>query len=291
MSTEPPPSPDARLCALIRRELGAGDVRVVAAADAPAESQNTMQAKLGDGRVVVATFFDTPEERDVLVRRLDMLASTFSLGLSEPPHKERGPVAKALHEELRALATRAQACDALVLDGQSPVVWSSATGTAEELDEALRLIELCRLDFIRDARPEADAANSDAPQAAEGSSPELPAPLESSLVLRDVDGTPEASLRAMQDVRNLPEMAGLRRGKALHHIHRGRDFGYVAKSFAGIYLLVLVFDEAFDELRAERALSDAMPRIERLVLALPPRDPSPLGPEGQGNVVAFRRRR
>ena len=112
MSTEPPPSPDARLCALIRRELGAGDVRVVAAADAPAESQNTMQAKLGDGRVVVATFFDTPEERDVLVRRLDMLASTFSLGLSEPPHKERGPVAKALHEELRALATRAQACDA-----------------------------------------------------------------------------------------------------------------------------------------------------------------------------------
>lgn len=288
MTTEPPQTAEARLCALIRRELGAADVRVLGATEVSAAAENVLSAKLVDGRVVVATFLAEPPDHDALERRLSMLASTFSQGLSEEEvPKERSPVARALHEELRALATRAQACDALVLDGQSPVVWSSATGTAEELDEALRLIELCRLDFMRDARVEIESGQDGAARN-EGSSPELPAPLESSLVLRDVDGTPEASLRAIQDVRNLPEMAGLRRGKPLHHVHRTEEFGYVAKSFAGIYLLVLVFDETFDELRAERALSDALPRIERLVLALPPRDPAP-GP--QSNVVAFRRRR
>jgi hypothetical protein len=62
----------------------------------------------------------------------------------------------------------------------------------------------------------------------------------------------------------------------------------VAHSFAGIYLLVLIFDAPFDELRAERAVLDALGRIERLVLALPPHDPDPT--EGAG-VVAMRRRR
>lgn len=288
MTTEPPASPDSRLCSLIRRELGAGDVRVLALDESPAEAGNVLSATLADGRIVVATFGTEPEDRAALARRLDMLVTTFSQGLGEPgAARDRAPVARSLHDELRALATRAQACDALVLDGQSPVVWSSATGTAEELDEALRLIELCRLDFLRDAR--ADGQGDAAPEDDGGSRPELPAPLESSLVLRDVDATPEASIRAIQDVRGLPEMAGLRRGKTLHRIQRTAEYGYIARSFAGIYLLVLVFDESsFDELRAERALSDALPRIERLVLALPPRDPAP-GP--QSNVVAFRRRR
>ncbi|MFO0668793.1 MAG: hypothetical protein U0235_04070 [Polyangiaceae bacterium] len=286
MPTEPPQSLDSRLSSLIRRELGAGDVRVLPLAEAPAEADNVLSVSMNDGRVVVVTFADTPADRTALSRRLAMLVTTFAQGLTEPHLRDRGPVTRSLHEELRALATRAQACDALVLDGQSPVVWSSATGTAEELDEALRLIELCRLDFLRDTRGEGGEKDEPAPDGA--SSPELPAPLESSLVLRDVDATPEVSIRAIQDVRGLPEMAGLRRGKTLHHVQRGDDYGYLAKSFAGIYLLVLVFDEAFDELRAERALADALPRIERLVLALPPRDPAP-GP--QSNVVAFRRRR
>jgi hypothetical protein len=287
MTTEPPPSIDSRLCSLIRRELGAGDVRVLPVEEAPAKAGNVLSAGLADGRLVVATFQESPGDLTMLDRRLAILVATFSQGLAEPPMRERGPVARSLHEELRALATRAQACDALVLDGQSPVVWSSATGTAEELDEALRLIELCRLDFLRDARTEAGpGAGGNADDA--GSRPELPAPLESSLVLRDVDGTPEASIRAIQDVRGLPEMAGLRRGRPLHYVARREEYGYIARSFAGIYLLVLVFDQAFDELRAEKSLSEALPRIERLVLALPPRDPQPTA---ESNVVAFRRRR
>jgi hypothetical protein len=44
----------------------------------------------------------------------------------------------------------------------------------------------------------------------------------------------------------------------------------------------------FDELRAERATHEALPRIERLVAALPPLDPEP---QPMGGVIAFRRQR
>jgi hypothetical protein len=50
----------------------------------------------------------------------------------------------------------------------------------------------------------------------------------------------------------------------------------------------VVYAEPFDELRAERAVADALPRIERLVLALPPQEPPPAPIAG---VVAIRRGR
>jgi hypothetical protein len=51
---------------------------------------------------------------------------------------------------------------------------------------------------------------------------------------------------------------------------------------------VLVYETRFDELRAERAVAEAIGRIERLVLALPPLDPDPF--QGAG-VMAMRRPR
>ena len=52
------------------------------------------------------------------------------------------------------------------------------------------------------------------------------------------------------------------------------------------YVLVLVFEEPFDEIRAERAIQGRLGPIERLVLALPPLDPTP-----NVGVRAVRRRR
>jgi hypothetical protein len=82
-------------------------------------------------------------------------------------------------------------------------------------------------------------------------------------------------------------MGALHRGGHLALSVREDTFGDVVRSFAGIYVLCVVFDHAFDEIKAERALRESLPRVERLVLALPPLDPEPV-PAG---VVALRPRR
>src|SRR5262249_22129216 len=120
-----------------------------------------------------------------------------------------------------------------------------------------------------------------------------PTPTESARVVSDIydDGElPEATetettRRAIALVRALPALDGLHKGRHLRHVERSTSH-LLALSFSGIYILCLVFDGDFDELRAERAAGDALPRIERLVQALPPLDPNP--PQPMGGVVALR---
>jgi hypothetical protein len=97
-----------------------------------------------------------------------------------------------------------------------------------------------------------------------------------------------AARRAIPIVRALPEIEQLPKGGHLHAAHAEAGFGYVARSFAGIYVLVLVFEGPFDELGVRRATQAALPAIERLVLSLPPRDPST---QGAKVAVAIRRLR
>jgi hypothetical protein len=96
-----------------------------------------------------------------------------------------------------------------------------------------------------------------------------------------------ASRAALEVVRGL-DLATLRKGKHLRHVERMGKGPYIAHSFAGIYLLVLAYAAPFDELRAERAIAESLPRIEHLVLALPPLDPSPSAGAG---VLKMRRPR
>ena len=93
-------------------------------------------------------------------------------------------------------------------------------------------------------------------------------------------------MRAMAEVRGLPDLAGLRRGGHLRHMVTEPGFGYVARSFAAIYVLVVIFDGPFEELLVKRAIAQALPTIERLVAALPPLDPRPTA-----GVAALRPRR
>lgn len=83
------------------------------------------------------------------------------------------------------------------------------------------------------------------------------------------------SRRAIAEVRALPETEALHRGGHLRHTVSGEGFGYVARSFGGIYVVILVFGGPLDELVAKRALTHALPTIERLVAALPPHTPLP----------------
>jgi hypothetical protein len=245
-----------RFLALVRRELGADDVRMLEADEDSEADERELQCRMADGRGVSARFDVAPTDREAKQRRLEMLARTFDGVVQDasPPRRARPSVERCLQDELSAFCARAAALNAIVIDANSPVEWGAArpqeaiplgprppsTSTAQDADEA--------------SKPEPDVA--------------------------------VASRRALNVVRGLSELAELRKGKHLRLTERTGDTPFVAHSFAGIYVLVVVFGAPFDELRAERAIFEALPRIERLVLALPPLDPAPIK-----GVMALRRPR
>ena len=293
-----------RFVTLAKRELQADDVRMLALGEATPEADNVLVTRLADGRHVVASFNEAPKDREALERRLSMLANTFADALASPPSEKtraRPPVATSLHEELKALAARARALDVVVIDTESPVVWGCASVPARpRARNELLLREVSdrelasRVDDdsgpLQDITPEPPRAGESSTEATarHGSAP---VPAESAAVVSEEEDWPEeseATRRAIAALRRLPALDGLHKGGHLRHVEREGSF-YLATSFSGIYILCLVFEGEFDELRAERAAADALPRIERLVLALPPLDPDP--PQPMGGVVALRGRR
>ncbi len=270
-----------RFLSLAKRELAADDVRLLAPAEVPPVTENVVVARLPDGRHVVATFAEEPKDKDALSRRLGILAGTFAEALASPPSERtraRQPVLLSLHEELKALAQRARARDVVVIDGDSPVVWGCASVPAKPR---------ARTDFIL-----REVSDHELSSKVEESGPlqDLVPPLESSQTMADNDDEPfepEVTRKVLAAVRRLPELEHLRKGRHVRHVAQG-DPAYLVLSFSGIYLLCMVYEGEFDELRAERAAHESLARIERLVLALPPLDP---GPEPMGGVVAFRRPR
>jgi hypothetical protein len=250
-----------RFLALVRRELGAEEARVLEEADDAASSDDReLRCRLADGRNIVALFAEPPPDREAKLRRLEILIGTFDAVVDEASQgrRARPPVASSLHDELLALCARAAAVNVLVIDANSPVVWGAAHphGVVAQppLASSPRIAEA--------------PANDEGEQAG---------------------GMAVVSRRAVQIVRSLPDLAALRKGKHVRHVEREGEVVFVAHSFASIYVLVVVYDAPFDELRAERAIVDSLPRIERLVLALPPLDPQPF--EGAGAVALRRPRR
>jgi hypothetical protein len=282
-----------RFVALAKRELGADDVRLLAPTESAPEAPNVLVTRMDDGRHVVASFGDPPKDRDALERRLTILTTTFAESLAAFPSEKmraRPRVASSLHEELRALAVRARARDCVVIDVDSPVVWGSASVPAKPRARSdLLLRDVSDRELVSqvddDSGPLQDVTSPTPPPAE--SSPVAASPDE-----QDEDGVftgsePEITRRAIAARRGLPGIDGLHKGRHLRHVERQRDF-YLALSFSGIYLLCIVFDAPFDELRAEKSAHESLPRIERLVQALPPLDPEP---HPMGGVIALRRSR
>jgi hypothetical protein len=244
-----------RFLALVRRELGAEEARVLEPEREMLDDPCELRCRMADGRGIGARFGAPPPDHDAKQRRLEMLVSTFDGVIAEASQRPRSrpPIVHSLRDELEAVCTRAAALNVIVIDAKSPVVWGAA--------QPQGVIPIAR----RTSGPPADG-------------------------VRDYEPEPRVAVvsrRALHAVRRLPELAALRKGKHLRHVERAREATpLVAHSFAGIYVIVVVFDAPFDELRAERAILEALPRIERLVLALPPLDPVP-----QGGVIALRRRR
>lgn len=88
----------------------------------------------------------------------------------------------------------------------------------------------------------------------------------------------------------VPRMSMMRRGQKFEIVRRFTDVNessdrYFAVSFASIYALVVWFDQAFDVERARTEVRKALPRIESLVLDLPPSG-GPAGNEAAGKMRA-----
>jgi hypothetical protein len=225
-------------------------------APAAADDACEMRSAIPDGRIVLARFAEAPAERDAKQRRLDMLASTFdALPEESPGPRSRPPAGVTLQDELKALCERAAAINVLVIDANSPILWGAARPRGVAPDEWT-------------ASPPAGTAEAAPADTAEDES------------------VAAASRTALQAVRELVELSALRKGKRVRHVERDGTAPFLVQSFAGIYLLTLVFAAEFDELRAERGVLESIGRIERLVLALPPTDPSP---EKGAGVISIRR--
>jgi hypothetical protein len=280
---------EQRLRRLVARELGAEEVTILPAGPAQPMPGNGHWERitLPDNRQLAARFAAPPEDRDAIERRMQILVSAFAhlLEQRQPARPRRAPVAQSLMGELAALANRARALDGFVIDAHSPVIWGSARGWLEPASEdvsaqaeTIRLVDLSRLELssIANDPPESELR----PQTLRAPIAQADAAPDSAVV--------ELDARAMRELRRLPAYAELKRGQPLIERRGEQGFGVLAHSFAGIYLLVLVFDGPFDELRAERSVHESIERIERLVLALPPRDPSP---NPRANVVRLSRPR
>lgn len=303
--------PDAtleRLANILKRELDAQDV-VIASIDQISPNHTALTWDLGRGRTLVVLFATPPsdlqEKRERLAALVDSFAHLFAEIAGEPQRNRPEPNA-TLQSELNVLAGRTHASCALVIDAKSPIIWgaSMAPTNAEHIPLDPRVhaaftqadeIGLAWRDFL--ARP-----NTSRPI---GERKESKSNAESARTLRLVPPIDELAgldahereiiafhadlaRSAIASVRAHPTLALLHRGEHLHETVRNESFGYVARSFATIYVLILVFPGPFDELGAERAATRALPIIERLVIALPP-DDSP-GTQS-GAVVALRPRR
>ena len=214
---------------------------------------------LSGGRTLLVLFDEPPS--DEIRGRLGMLLELFRTALEEASPAMSGtnaaPVANGpvLHEQLSLLAERARAVDAIVIDAHSPVVWGAAdpnTMLAWAKHEPVADV----IPFRRPARESTD------PKAASSSE-------------KSHRALPSDSDRAIALVRSLPEILTLHRGGKLARTVVMGDFACVARSFAGIYVIVLVFRGKLDEIAANQALAPALPVIEKLVLSLPPMDPTP----------------
>jgi hypothetical protein len=201
----------------------------------------------------------------------------------------------SLQRELQALTLRVQAVDALVIDMQSPIIWCSAVAgpTPERPDEfekspvlqrALTLLNRSRAELIMLFQ---DEEQPDQSETGEPILRAVPTPEPVAVEESDPDvELPPGSRRAVEVARGQTELRPLYKGGRSRHVLREDDLVIVARVFADIYVLMLVFESDVDEILAERAMTRALPKIEQLVLALPPLEPTPQQP---GRVVRLRK--
>ncbi len=285
----------SKLLEVIRKELDADDARLELGGKDPGEG--AVWCALPSGFRLVVLLPDagaerTDEELAALRERLVFLARSFDATLdrvSPPAPRPTGSPQHALDDALDVLAGQTSALAALVVDNDSPVFWGSSLNPRgdEDVSAAERAAEALAL---------ADAAELDLGAILAGTN-EGPVPPELERHVAQIRADAGDERDADEWNRRLTVFAAtaaLReacRGEGelgTRHAVHDDDLAYLARSFSGIYWLLLAFEVSqFSELHAEAAMIHALPWIERLVLSLPPIDPD----GGGGRVLKLRRLR
>ncbi|MRG90361.1 hypothetical protein [Polyangium spumosum] len=303
------PATRQRLATILERELDATSVQIVpsGADPGPDGDGTTLRWDLGRGRQLVLRFagpiLDRADKEARLATLIESFADLFGEVAAEVPLARPEPAA-ALRAELSALSGRAGALAALVIDARSPVVWGSSeapTGTDDPAAEArvkdvFRRARAAGISWAELVRRPGDLplpSERKGPEETPGRGLRLVPPVDELAPLptedrEEIGRRVQLTRSAIMRVRKNPTLSELHRGEHLHEAVLEEGLGYLARSFATIYVLLLVYPGPFDELGAERAVTRALPAIERLVVALPP-DDAPTN--GKGAVVALRPRR
>jgi hypothetical protein len=283
-----------KLLDLVCHKLGADDSRIEIGGRDP-DDPKVVWAPIEEGRRLVALFATPPLDRAATEGRLLALLEGFRETLALPPEPARhatGSLAsRELDEALIALATRTGAETIWIIDVHSPVLWGASDAHPKELDLDA-MVQTARADqMLGDAKLSwAELLAISHPQAQE----QLHAAGLSGVTLRTV-GEQLAVLSALTEQGGLAAAGRrLRSARALVEIReraarerelvrselRGPSIQCFAHAIAVQYQLVLVFDETYSPLHAEGHVQRALPHIERLLLALPPVDPSAGGARG-----------
>jgi hypothetical protein len=279
-----------RFLELVQRELQADDVRFEVAVQPPSEP---LVHTLESGFRIVVVGARAPADADERKRRLEVLADAFTETLeaaaaqAPTPHMPATSLANhALDETLASLARVAHAFAAIVVDERSPVIWGSSLAPrgAEDADVAA-WVSAAAHSATRGGLDLAELMGADAKRRDEligGLGAEDQARVHRAIVRLDSLAHLDSPASRRGFVLAMRAIAAARRGPADARvgISETDPLGWLARGFAGIYRLVLVFDGPFSELHAEAATIRALPVIERIVTGLPPFD----GPKG-GQVV------
>jgi hypothetical protein len=240
-----------RLLEICKRDLGAVDARIEIGGVTPSEPPVVWVALSAHRRVVVR-FAEEPEEREAIHTRLTALAEAFwaaatneERGSVPPPAAQAVPMALAL--ELEGICARTSAIAALIVDGSSPVIWGGHPASLGDDVEPLLV--------LAEHPPTGD---------------------DTGRIRRDAGWAIALGRAAIDDSGST---------QSLHLVSRDQGRGTLLRGIAGAYVLALLFEGGFSELRAHGVVERARDRLDKLIARLPPIDPSPRG----GNVVRLRR--
>lgn len=281
-----------RFLDLVSRELGCADAHFELGGRDPSEPDRVAAPVPGGWRVVA--LFDAPVEDPEPARaKLEALIGAFT-GVSEKLHLRSPRLSNSiayreLADALALLADKAKALRAVVIDEDSPVLWGTSEPTPgpEDVEVAMWIGELAdsaaaaELDMteliaLDDASLRERLETLEPRKLRERLLRKLP-------VIRELGGHRDAedwaahiaTCRAIAAVRRAPE----------NHEAIEDDLGWLARDFAGIYHVILVYGGPFSEIGAAGVMLRALPAIEKLVLSLPPIDPAPKG----ARILAFKR--